>query len=91
MADDLTTAVAELKVSIDQLRTELVRQDVYQSDQRGVAQSIQTVSKDVSDLEKRVEKNEENRTADRRLLIGAFVAPLLLAVAQLYLRSQGAS
>lgn len=90
MADDLTTAVADLRFSIDQLRNELVRQDVYQSDQRGVAQSIASVGKDVNDLEKRVEKNEENRTADRRLLIGAFVAPLLLAVAQLYLRSQGA-
>lgn len=91
MADELTTAVADLKRSIDDLRTELVRRDVYESDQRGVAQSIRTVSKDVDDLEKRVEKNEENRTADRRLLIGAFVAPLLLTVAQLYLRSQGAA
>jgi hypothetical protein len=90
MADELTTAVAELKLSIDQLGPQLVRRDVYDSDQRGVSARIDTVERDVADVEKRVDKNEENRTADRRLLIGAFVAPLLLAVAQLYLRSQGA-
>ncbi|KQP83735.1 hypothetical protein [Aeromicrobium sp. Leaf291] len=88
---DLASAVAELKASIDSLRAELVRRDVYESDQRGIAARIDTVGKDVGDLEKRVEKNEDDRKADRRLLIAAFVAPLLLYVLNLYTASQGAA
>lgn len=88
---DLASAVAELKASIDSLRAELVRRDVYESDQRGMTARIDRVGQDITDLEKRVEKSEDDRKADRRLLIAAFVSPLLLLVAQLYLNSQGAA
>lgn len=90
MPDDLTLAVADLKASIDGLRLELVRRDVYESDQRGVDHRFKGVEDDVESINRRMDKADDNRTADRRLLIAAFVSPLLLLVAQLYLQSQGA-
>ena len=97
MADDPTEfarATHELRSAVDALRLSieaLVRRDVYESDQRGVAARIDTTQRDLSDLEKRLDKADDNRTADRRLLIAAFCSPLLLLVVQLYLRSQGAA
>lgn len=90
---ELARAMHELRATVETLRLSvdaLVRRDVYDSDQRGVAARIDDVVKDVADIEKRMDKNEDNRNADRRLLIAAFVSPLLLLIAQLYLNSQGA-
>ncbi len=93
MADDhsLAAAVAELRTSIEGLRNDLVRRDVYDSDQRGVSGRFKNIEDDVKAINQRMDKSDDNRTADRRLLIAAFVSPLLLLVAQLYLQSQGAA
>lgn len=88
---DLASAVAELKASIDSLRAELVRRDVYESDQRGMTARVDSVVEDVREVRRVQEKQEDDRKADRRLLIAAFVSPLLLLVIQLYLNSQGAA
>lgn len=88
---DLASAVAELKASIDSLRAELVRRDVYESDQRGMTARVDSVVEDVREVKRVQEKQEDDRKADRRLLIAAFVSPLLLLVVQLYLNSQGAA
>lgn len=88
---DLASAVAELKASIDSLRAELVRRDVYESDQRGMTARVDSVVEDVREVKRVQEKQEDDRKADRRLLIAAFVSPLLLLVIQLYLNSQGAA
>lgn len=88
---DLASAVAELKASIDSLRAELVRRDVYESDQRGMTARVDSVAEDVREVKRVQEKQEDDRKADRRLLIAAFVSPLLLLVIQLYLNSQGAA
>lgn len=87
--DELRQAVDRLAATVDGLRLELVRKDVYDSDQRAMAARIEDVKDDVKDIKDGLEKAQTERNADRRLLIAAFVSPLLLLVVQLYLASQG--
>lgn len=89
---DLRESMRDLKQSIDQLRSELVRRDVYESDQRGVAARITAVEKDVVEVEVKVDKSEERRAADRRLILTSLVLPIVVALVLLYVTSQvGAS
>lgn len=90
MSDEtgLRDAVRDLRGSIDQLRSELVRKDVYDSDQRGIAQRLDGLRDDVLDLERKFDKAEERRAADRRLILTAVVVPLLLFIVQLYITAQ---
>lgn len=84
----LRDAVRDLRGSIDQLRSELVRKDVYDSDQRGITQRLDGLRDDVLDLERKFDKAEERRAADRRLILTAVVVPLLLFIVQLYITAQ---
>lgn len=90
MSDEtgLRDAVRDLRGSIDQLRSELVRKDVYDSDQRGITQRLDGLRDDVLDLERQFDKAEERRAADRRLILTAVVVPLLLFIVQLYITAQ---
>lgn len=87
--DELRRSIDTLKVTMDQLIAQLVRRDVYDSDQRGITAQIKVVSDDIDRVEKRQDKIEENAAANKRLIIAAFVSPIVLLVVQLYLRSQG--
>lgn len=89
--EELRRSIDQLRSSLDTVVAQLVRRDVYDSDQRGVAASIKTVDDDVKRLEKRQDKVEENTAANKRLMIASFASPLLLLGLQLYLRSQGVS
>lgn len=86
--DSLSEAVRELKGSIDKLRDELVRKDVYESDQRRVMDRVQVVEGDVSGVERRLDKQEDDRKADRRLVLTAFILPILVAIIMLYIATQ---
>lgn len=86
---ELREAVQELKQSIDSLRSELVRKDVYASDQRDTDRRFSSIDKDIVDLEKKVDKHAEDRSADRRLIIGAFLALVAQIVFQVYQQAQG--
>jgi CHASE3 domain sensor protein len=96
---ELQRSIEALTRMIDQLRTELVRKDVYVADQlaRDAVQS--NIVDDVRDLRKDFaddkadrkrdkERTEAQRAADRRLIITALVAPLLLILIQLYIAAQ---
>jgi outer membrane murein-binding lipoprotein Lpp len=85
---DLQSAVENLTRTIEQLRNDLVRKDVYAADKLLFANQIAVVSKDVSDLDRKVDKAETQRAADRRLLLTAFVLPVILIIIQLYLAAQ---
>lgn len=85
---ELQHAVENLTQSIRDLRRELVRKDVYESDQRGVADKLRGLEAGVAAVGSSVEKLEERRAADRRLLLTSFALPLLLILIQLYLASQ---
>lgn len=92
---ELQRSIDALNATINDLRKELVRKDVYESDQRGienrfatVADNIRGVQAGVTGLDQSIEKMEERRAADRRLLLTSFALPLLLIILQLYLASQ---
>ncbi|GAA3509935.1 hypothetical protein GCM10022234_00070 [Aeromicrobium panaciterrae] len=86
---DLQRAVDRLTKTVEDLRATLVNKEVYQSDQRGVAAEIRNLKDDVEEMKDGQARRDTERNADRRLLIAAFVSPLLLLVVQLYLASQG--
>lgn len=107
---ELQRAVENLTASIQQLRTELVRKDVYQSNERardieirGVIDDLRdikdTIAKDRRDVFMEIEKDrqiraaekkaaDDQRRADRRVWVGAFILPALLLVLQIYLAAQ---
>ena len=87
-ASDLHRAVDRLTLTIDQLRSELVRKDVYESDQRGVAARLVGIEKDVVDLEKKIDTAEERRGSDRRLALTSLAFPIIVFVIQLYVTAQ---
>lgn len=93
---ELQRAVDRLTSVIEQLRVELVRKDVYESDQRSIearmtniAQTADTrsrgIDEDLRSLAKQVQTAEDRRAADRRLLLTAIVIPMLLFIVQLYI------
>jgi hypothetical protein len=85
---ELQRAVENLTRSIHELRQELVRKDVYESDQRGVADKIRALEAGIGVVGTTVDKIEERRAADRRLLLSAFVLPLVLMLLQIYIAAQ---
>lgn len=85
---ELQRAVEALTRTIEQLRDELVRKDVYAVDQRLMSAKVENVDDDVKELKATVAKAEERRAADRRLLLTAFVLPVVLIIIQLYLAAQ---
>ena len=88
--DDLRKAVDRLSLTVDGLRLELVRKDVYESDKAAMLARILDAKDDIKEIKDGLSKAQNERNADRRLLIAAFVSTLLLLVVQLYLASQGA-
>lgn len=85
---ELQRAVEALTRSIHELRQELVRKDVYESDQGRVSDKIRALEAGVTGVANSVEKIEERRAADRRLLLTAFVLPLVLIILQVYIAAQ---
>jgi hypothetical protein len=85
---ELQRAVENLTASIQELRSELVRKDVYKSDQERVGDKIRAVEAGVTSVAASVEKMEERRAADRRLLLTSFVLPVVLIILQVYIAAQ---
>lgn len=85
---ELQRAVENLTNSIKELRAELVRKDVYVSDQERVNDKIRGLEAGVSGVAATVDKIEERRAADRRLILAGFVLPLALLLIQLYIAAQ---
>ena len=85
---ELQRAVESLTSTIHELRAELVRKDVYASDQRALSVQMDGIRSEVQSIRVTAEKLEERRVADRRLIIASFAAPLLLLLLNLYIASQ---
>jgi hypothetical protein len=96
---ELRRAVDRLTSSIEQLRTELVRKDVYESDQRARDQAQTGPADDLRELKADVVRNENARQADRkadedrqlanrRLILTSLAFPILLILIQLYIASR---
>jgi len=92
---DLVNAVDQLRKTIEQLRDELVRKDVFDQVLRNISDRFKAVEKDISDIEGGVEKvngridrGEQDRKADRRLLIAAFIGPFVMLLIGVYIYAQ---
>lgn len=86
----LVQSFAKLEAKFDSVISDLVRKDVYASDQRGTAHQLENVRDDVREVKGMCEEIAKNRREDRRLIFTAIAAPICLLIVQLYLRSQGA-
>lgn len=61
---------------------------IYEAEQNGLKARVAEVEKDNISLEAKVDKGEERRASDRRLILTSLVLPLLLALILLYVQSQ---
>lgn len=86
--DAIVKAINKLEQTIEKLREDLVRKDVYESDQRLVMNQLQDVKDDVLTLGNRMTKQEDDRKADRRLVLTSFILPILVAIIMLYIATQ---
>lgn len=73
---------------ITDIRQNMVRNDVYKAEQAGVVKDVTENAKDILALEVKVDKAEERRAADRRLILTALVLPIVTALIILYITSQ---
>lgn len=83
MPDEPTLAeVLRIVTKVEATLEQMVRRDIYESHREADRE-------DVRELKARLDRAEEERRQDRRLLMTSFVLPLALIVLQLYLASQG--
>lgn len=76
--DDVSRQLVDLT---SQLRTEYVGRELYASHREADRD-------DVANLATRMEATEKQRAADRRLVVTAFVAPIIVALVLLYVAAQ---
>ncbi|MET9412127.1 hypothetical protein ABZX90_41380 [Streptomyces sp. NPDC002935] len=84
---DLRADLAALAGRLDQVVTE----DVYRADQRTVLQRLEILERDLTAAQRQREEDQAHQTTNRRLIISAFVAPLVVYALQLWQASRGAS
>lgn len=87
----LLQSFAKLEAKFDSVVSDLVRKDVYASDQRGLTHLLENLRDDVKEVKNECDQIVKNRHDDRRLIFTAIAAPIFLLIVQLYLRSQGAA
>ena len=85
---ELKDAVQQLTSTIEKLRDELVRKDVYAVDQRLMGAQIDAVDTAQKELRVRFDKAEERADANRRLFLASLALPIVLIIIQLYLAAQ---
>lgn len=81
----ITSVRDDLTVRLDQL----VRRDVYDARETARDAAMQDIRKDLDAIAEQREKEVEKRSADRRLIFTALVAPVLILALMIYLASRG--
>lgn len=81
----ITDVRADLTTRLDQL----VRRDVYDAREAARDRDMASLRKDFEDAERDREREQEKRSADRRLIFTALIAPVLILVLMIYLASRG--
>lgn len=79
----LTAAVHSLQVSVDQLRSDLVRKDVYQAERETDRAEVATVAGDVAEI-------KSTLTWLSRTLVASLILPVLTSAIVVYFVQQGA-
>ncbi|MFB7424751.1 hypothetical protein ACFC0K_15910 [Streptomyces hydrogenans] len=87
LRDDLRGDIAALANRL----TEVVTVDVYRADQRNVVQRIDSLERELEEVKRERTQDREQATTTRRLIVSAFIAPLLLTLLQLVLAARGSS
>jgi hypothetical protein len=82
--DPLVTAVRGLQLSVDQLRTELVRKDVYEAER-------ETDRAEVAGLRESVKEIKGTLTWLSRTLVASLLLPVLTSALVIYVIQQGGS
>ena|SRR5215467_4281961 len=81
----ITEVRADLALRLDQL----VRRDVYDARETARDRAMEALQRDIQEVKDDIEKNEDRRAADRRLIFTALVAPVLMLLLTVYLASKG--
>ncbi|MER6329095.1 hypothetical protein ABT298_07105 [Streptomyces sp. NPDC001034] len=85
LRDDLRSDIAALANRLNQV----VTVDVYRADQRNLALRIDTLERELETVKAERDQDHEQASTNRRLIISAFIAPVLLTVLQLLLAARG--
>lgn len=84
--------VVDLRRHVDReihnVRESKVRKDVYAAEQMGTLARIAEAEKDIIALEAKVDKAEERRASDRRLILTSLVLPIVIGLIMLYIQTQ---
>lgn len=84
----LTKALDDLTKSVNQLRDELVRKDVFFEVQRNIDTRFKNLETDIADIRGDLRSASEDRKADRRLLIATFIGPFVMLLIGIYIATQ---
>lgn len=85
---NLQSAIDRLEIAIRDLRSELVRKDVYEAHRAALLADVAAVRLEVAEVEKAQEKAEERRASDRRLFFSAIAAPIIVAIVLVFVMTQ---
>jgi len=85
---DLTRVVAELRDAVNALRTELVRKDVYEAHRAADKDDVTALERALDKTNGRLDAQEADARAQRRLVLTSFVMPIVVALILLYVTSQ---
>ena len=85
---DLTRVVLELRDAVTALRLELVRKDVYEAHRAADKDDVADVRRSVDKIVQRLDTAETEARTNRRLMISAFVMPLVVQLLMLYVITQ---
>ncbi len=88
MTDGVDQQARDHAVRLEKQQDQFVRADVYRAEKDGMIARIAEVEKDSIALEAKVDKNEERRAADRRLILTSLVLPILIGILMLYVQTQ---
>lgn len=88
LSGELAAARAEFAKTEERRAAEFVRRDVYMAEQALLLSRVVEVEKDNLALEAKIDKAEERRAADRRLILTSLVLPIVVALILLYVQSQ---
>ncbi|MEU8968950.1 hypothetical protein AB0D11_06680 [Streptomyces monashensis] len=85
LRDDLRSDIAALANRLNQV----VTVEVYRADQRNLALRIENLERELETVKDERDQDREQANTNRRLIISAFIAPVLLTVLQLLLAARG--
>lgn len=85
LRDDLRSDIASLANRLNQV----VTVDVYRADQRNLVLRIDSLERDLETVKHERDQDREQASTNRRLIISAFIAPILLTMLQLVLAARG--